>query len=140
MPFSPWIPVLVSVVIFLAGSAVQGLALAYFLGKMKANSDATAAVVSTLLARMAVNDAAALANAEERGGLEARLTQVERNTSGVAAIAMDVAKFGVLFEAAEKARSMFQEGIRLDLSGVQRQIQVLMGAEGGALMRLERTK
>ncbi len=134
---SPWVPVVVSVAALLVGLLLQGLGYAYFLGRMKAGHDSTAQLVASLIRRMEKNDESALARAEEKGDLNARLVHVEDHTAGIGPLGTEFAKLSERFEGFAKRSEESSALIRTDMSSLQRQIQALMTGKGGAVIRID---
>lgn len=137
---SPWIPVLVSIFVFVFGLAVQGVGAAYFLGRMKEGQNNTTKLVDALLSRMASFDSLMLAEAQSRGDVSARLIALERNTAGMAVMRDEVIKLGAEFAAHAKVTQDAGERVRGDISNVTRQLAAIMNGSAGSVIEIHRPR
>jgi len=143
----PWVPVIVTIGLGLAGLGVQGLLLAFFLGRMKAHQEGQAQLINafqtfteraidSLTERMRrADDLTADANAD-RASLNARLKSLEQSTDGLP-------RFREEFAAFEAGTRGHQERVESDLSrlnsgmdSLQRQVAQLAIHGPGRLVEL----
>ena len=143
----PWIPVVVTIVLGGLGLTVQGLLLAFFLGRMKAHQEGQAQLINafqtfteraidSLTERMRrADDLTADANAD-RASLNARLKSLEQSTDGLP-------RFREEFAAFEAGTRGHQERVESDLarlnSGIdslQRQVAQLAIHGPGRLVEI----
>lgn len=91
---SPWIPVVVTIVLGVLGLAVQSVLLAFFLGRMKEHQSSQNTLVATfqkftesaltaLTARMGAVDAFTVESRTDRASLQARMVSLERLVDGL---------------------------------------------------------
>ncbi len=135
---SPWLPVVISGFVVVVGVGVHVSTFAFFSGRMKAGQEATNALVAGLISRMDTFDRAALARAEERGNLDARLEHVEKNTAGMGAIELNLVRLSERFEGAERTATARDETYRSHFDSLGRQMQGLAGLGPGSVLELTR--
>lgn len=133
---SPWLPVVISIVVLLVGVAVQLAAFAYFTGRMKGGQDATNALVAGLISRMDTFDKSSINRAEEKGDLSARLEHLERNTSALVGMGNDLARLDERFVGFERRANDRDEHYRISLDSIQRQIGALATGAAGRVVEL----
>lgn len=91
---SPWIPLIVTIIIAIVGLAGQGVLVAFFLGKMRERQVGqellvdsfqkfTEQTVAALMTRLGQFDSMQTESVKDRAALNARLTNLETNTAGL---------------------------------------------------------
>lgn len=147
----PWVPVLVTITLGVAGLGVQGLLLAFFLGRMKAHQEGQAQLISafqtftekaidTLTDRMArADDLASAANAD-RAGLDARLKSVEQSTDGLPKFREDFAAFEATARAHHRRVEADLARIHSGMESLQRQVGQLAIHGPGRLVEMASSK
>ena len=144
---SPWIPVVVTIILGLLGLAVQGLLLAYFLGRMKEHQQGQAALVATfqrftegaldaLTARMSAMDKFASESTSHRAELSARLGTVEASTDGMPRFREEFAEHRAEARAFMRRMESDMERVNMALEGLQRQTASLAVNGPGKLIEL----
>lgn len=147
----PWIPVIVTLVLGLFGLGIQGLLLAYFVGRMKENQSGqaqqveafkafTTKTLDALLLRMGAVDSVLSAAGADRAAIHQRLQGIERDTNG---LQEDRQRFAA-FEATTTAHQTRTEDelhrILQALEGQQRQLANLALRSPGDVVSLPATK
>lgn len=143
----PWIPVVVTIVLGVVGLAIQGLLLAYFLGRMKEHQAGQAALVQTfqrftegaldaLTARMSAMDKFANESTAHRAELSARLGGLEQATEGMPRFREDFAEHRAEARAHMKRMEGDMERVNMALEGLQRQVGSLATHGPGKLIEL----
>lgn len=142
MPISPWVPVIVTVILGLAGLGIQALLLAYFIGKMKQQQtgqealvkvfqDFTEKAISALTERLANLDKFATSSQADRAALNARLQAVERNTDGLQNLRETFSGHAAAFLAFKENAEAHQGKVDRELNGIHRQLaNIAMGRVG----------
>lgn len=145
----PWVPVIITVVLGVAGLTVQGLLLAYFLGRMKENQlgqeklvkafqDFTGATIAGLVERLEKFDEIASDSSTDRAKLNEKMSGVERSTEGLPRFREEFAGF-IAKSAAHQDRTESElERMGRSLEGLQRQISELAIHGPGQLVELTR--
>lgn len=144
---SPWIPVIVTIVLGLAGLGIQGLVFAYFLGRMKEHQQGQAQLVQTfqrftesaleaLTTRMSAMDKFASDSTAHRSELAARLGAIEASAEGMPRFREEFAEHRA--EARAHMRRMESDVARVNmaLEGLQRQVGSLATHGPGKLIEL----
>ena len=152
----PWVPVLVTVFLGLIGLGIQGAAMAFFLGKMRAEQTASAAAsaanqaanrqlvdvfqafttktVDAMLERLAEFDTMARDAAGARAALDQRLATVENAASGLAAVPLVLSEFKGEFNAHRQITERELAHVARNFDGVQRQLaELVRGGSGGVV-------
>lgn len=143
----PWIPVVVTIVLGALGLGVQGLLLAYFLGKMKEHQVGQAALISAfqkftdqaitaLTARMGAVDAFTAESKADRAHLSARLGGLEQATEGMPRFREEFAAHRAEASAHMKRMESDMNRVNMALEGLQRQVGNLATHGPGQLMEL----
>lgn len=146
-----WVPVVVTLVLGACGLGIQGLLLAYFLGRMKEHQQGQAALVSAfqkftdqaisaLTARMGAVDSFTAESRADRAKLSARLTSIENLTDGLPRLREDFA--GHRAESTAHMKRMEDDMARVNrsLEGLQRQVANLAVHGPGQLVSLSADK
>lgn len=147
----PWTPVIVTLVLGLVGLGIQGLLLAYFVGRMKENQLGQAQLVETfqafttktidaLLTRMAAVDGMLSAAGADRAGIHQRLQGIERDTNGLQDDRQAFAAFRATTEAHQERTEAELSRILMALEGQQRQLANLALRAPGEVVSLPATK
>lgn len=147
----PWIPVIVTIVLGLIGLGLQGLALAYFIGRMKENQAGQAALVEAfkafttktldaLLLRMGAVDQVLSAAGADRAAIHQRLQGIERDTNGLQEDRQQFAAFRATSEAHQERTESELNRILQALEGQQRQLANLALRAPGDVVSLPATK
>lgn len=143
----PWIPVVVTIVLGSLGLAVQGLLLAYFLGKMKEHQVGQAALVAAfqkftdqaigaLTTRMGAVDTFTAESKADRSALSARLGSIAERTEGLPALREDFAEHRAESRAHMKRMEADMGRVNMALEGLQRQVGNLAVHGPGQLVTL----
>lgn len=146
----PWIPVLVTIVLGLVGLGIQGLALAYFIGRMKENQTGQAALVEAfktfttktldaLLLRMGTVDSVLSAAGADRAAIHQRLQGIERDTEGLRDDREQFAAFRATTTAHQDRTEAELGRILQALEGQQRQLANLALRSPGDVVSLPAT-
>lgn len=145
-----WIPVAVTVVLGLLGLGIQGLLLAYFIGRMKENQLGQAQLVETfqafttktldtLLSRMAGVDSVLSSAGADRASIHARLDNVERNTNGLQEDRQAFAAFRATSVAHQERTEAELARILQTQEGLQRQLANLALRQPGEIIELPKS-
>lgn len=143
----PWVPVLVTIALGVLGLAIQGLLLAYFLGRMREHQAGQAALVGTfrdftekaldaLSDRMSAMDKFASESGSHRAELSARLGAVEAKTNGLPALGERFAAFEAKSLAHQDRCESDLQRMSMALEGLQRQVGSLAIHGPGQLVDL----
>lgn len=144
---SPWIPVIVTIVLGLVGLGIQGLLLAYFLGRMKEHQQGQAQLVQTfqrftesaleaLTTRMSAMDKFASESTAHRAELSARLGTVETQTEGMPRFREEFAEHRAEGRAFMRRMEGDMSRVNMALEGLQRQVGSLATHGAGKLIEL----
>lgn len=147
----PWIPVVVTIVLGLVGLGIQGLLLAYFIGRMKENQMGQAQLVETfqtfttktidaLLIRMGAVDSVLSAAGADRAAIHQRLQGIEKDTNGLQADRKSFAAFQATTSAHQERTEAELSRILQALEGQQRQLANLALRAPGDIISLPATK
>lgn len=150
-PLQPWIPVVVTLVLGLIGLGVQGLLLAYFVGRMKEGQVGQAALVAAfqdftnqaivaLTSRMGAVDAFTSEARSDRAALATRLDGVDRLVAGLPQFREDFAAFRATSEAHQTRVEEELSRIARSQEGQQRQLANLALRSPGDIVSLPATK
>lgn len=145
----PWVPVLITVALGIAGLGVQGLLLAYFLGRMKENQQGQAALVaafqeftkqtiSSLMDRLEKFDVIASESQADRASLNARIAGIDRSTDGLPRFREEFAGFVAKSSAHQERTESELARMNRGLEGMQRQIAELAIHGPGQLVEMPR--
>jgi len=144
---SPWIPVIVTVTIFLVGLAAQGMMFAFFMGKMKTQVDSLKTqserdaaaqdklmelhrttlqtIIDSLLRRMEDSDQFFTRARGEYEALKAKVEHIDRNTAGLQDLREELARLGARFDAHHEGQNQDMAAIKRDITSIQRQLATL---------------
>lgn len=147
----PWIPVIVTIVLGAIGLGVQGLLLAYFIGRMKENQAGQAQLVETfqafttktidaLLIRMGAVDGVLSAAGADRAAIHQRLQSIEKDTNGLQADRQAFAAFQATTTAHQERTEAELGRILQALEGQQRQLANLALRAPGDIVSLPAAK
>lgn len=145
----PWVPVIITVALGVCGLGVQGLLLAYFLGRMKENQlgqeklvtafqDFTAQTLQGLMERLQKFDSLAADSQTDRTNINARLMGLERATDGLPKFREDFAGFAATSRAHQERTESELQRMARGMEGLQRQIAELAIHGPGQLVELPR--
>ena len=145
----PWFPVIVTICLGVAGLGVQGLLLAYFLGRMKENQagqeklvaafrEFTQRAIDQLMDRLSMFDELARESQSDRAALNARLSSIEQKTDGLPRFREEVAGFIKVSEAHHDRQEQEIARLARSAEGMQRQIGELAIHGPGELVRMTR--
>lgn len=145
----PWVPVIITVALGVCGLGVQGLLLAYFLGRMKENQlgqeklvkafqDFTGATLSGLMERLEKFDQLSSDSQTDRANINARLTGLERSTDGLPRFREEFAGFAATSRAHQERTESELARTSRSLEGLQRQVAELAIHGPGQLVELTR--
>lgn len=143
----PWIPVLVTISLGVIGLGIQGLLLAYLLGRMKEHQAGQSALVATfqrftegaidvLTKRMGSMDSFASETNASRAEVGARLAGLEQATEGMPRFREDFAEHRAEARAHMKRVENDIGRVNMALEGLQRQVGSLATHGPGRLMEL----
>lgn len=143
----PWIPVAVTICLGILGLGIQGLLLAYFLGRMKEHQAGQAALVATfqrftegaleaLTARMGSMDRFASDSSAGRAEMSARLSGLEQATDGMPKFREDFAEHRAEARAHMSQMRSDMQRVNMSLEGLQRQVGSLATHGPGRLIEL----
>lgn len=143
----PWVPVLVTISLGLAGLGAQGLLVAFFLGRMKAHQEGQAALVgafqnftekaiSQLSARMEKVDAFTAESHASAATLAARLAGVEQSTDGLPRFREEFASFSAATKAHQGRVEHEMSRLGTGVDSLQRQVASLAIHGPGKLVEL----
>lgn len=147
---APWIPVVVTLVLGLVGLGIQGLLLAYFVGRMKEQQTGQAALVAAfqkfteqaitaLTARMGAVDAFTAESKSDRTNLATRLGALERLVEGLPQFREDFAAFRATSESHQGRVEAELGRILQAQEGQQRQLANLALRSPGDVIELPAT-
>lgn len=145
----PWVPVIITVALGVSGLGIQGLLLAYFLGRMKENQLGqeklvtafqafTAQTLAGLMERLQKFDSLAADSQTDRANINARLTGLERSTDGLPKFREDFAGFAATSRAHQERTEAELARMSRGMEGLQRQIAELAIHGPGQLVELPR--
>lgn len=143
----PWTPVAVTIILGVSGLGIQGLLLAYFLGRMKEHQQGQAALVQTfqrfteqaldaLTNRMGAMDKFASDSTSHRAELAARLAGLEQSTEGMPRFREDFAEHRAESRSHMKRMESDMGRVNMALEGLQRQVGSLATNGPGKLLEL----
>lgn len=146
----PWIPVAVTIVLGITGLGIQGLLLAYFLGRMKEHQSGQAALVAAfqkftdqaigaLTERMGAVDAFTSESKSDRAALSQRLGAIEDRTEGLPRFREEFAAYRATSEAHQSRMESEVGRILQAQDGIQRQLQTLALRQPGKILELPAT-
>lgn len=146
----PWIPVVITLCLGVAGLGIQGLLLAYFLGRMKEHQAGQSQLVETfqqftqqalaaLTTRMSALDGIASESKSDRAAITARLGSIEQSTEGVPRFREDFAAFRATAIAHQERMESEVGRILQAQDGIQRQLQTLALRQPGKVLELPAT-
>ena len=147
----PWVPVIVTIGLGLAGLGVQGLLLAFFLGRMKAHQEGQAQLINafqtfteraidSLTERMRrADDLTADANADW-AGLNARLKSLEQATDGLPRFREEFAAFEATSRGHHDRVESDLDRLNSGMDSLQRQVAQLAIHGPGRLVELSSQK
>lgn len=147
MPFTPWTPVIVTIVLGIMGLAIQGLLLAYFLGRMKEHQAGQAALVQAfqrftegalgaLTERMSRMDSFTAESQAHRSELAARLSALELSVKGLPEFRESFAGFRAKTEGHQKRVEADLDRLNHSSDALQRQLAQLAINGPGRLVQL----
>lgn len=147
----PWVPVLVTIALGALGLGVQGLLLAFFLGRMKAHQESQATLVSTfqrfteraieaLTSRMEKVDAFTAESHASAATLSARLGSVEQSTDGLPRFREEFAAFSASTKAHQVRVEHDLERMSAGVDSLQRQVAHLAIHGPGQLVEMASKK
>ena len=148
---APWIPVVVTLVLGIIGLAIQGLLLAYFIGRMKENQTGQQALVAAfqkfteqaitaLTTRMGAVDAFTAESRSDRAAITARLGAVEKLVEGMPAFREEFAAHRATSEAHQHRVEAELGRILQAQEGQQRQLANLALRAPGEVVSLPAAK
>lgn len=146
---TPWLPVIVTVALGVIGLAIQGALLAYFIGRMKEHQAGqeklvgvfqsfTEAAITGLTSRLGVLDEIAAESKADRATLNAKMTQVERNTEGLGGLREALAAYRATFEATRDRQKDDLDRLNRGVESVQRQLAQIASRGGGGIVPMDR--
>lgn len=146
----PWIPVVITIVLGVMGLGIQGLLLAYFLGRMKEHQAGQAALVAafqkftdqaigSLTERMGAVDSFTSESRSDRAALNQRLGSIEERTEGLPKFREDFAAYRATSEAHQTRMESEVGRILQAQDGIQRQLQTLALRQPGKVLELPAT-
>lgn len=147
---APWVPVVVTLVLGVVGLGIQGLLLAYFLGRMKEHQSGQAQLVDTfqqftqqalaaLTTRMAALDSIASESKSDRAAITARLGGIEQSTDGLPRFREEFAAFRATATSHQERMESEVGRILQAQDGIQRQLQTLALRQPGKVHELPAT-
>lgn len=147
----PWVPVIVTLILGVIGLGIQGLLLAYFVGRMKESQIGQAALVAafqqftdqaitSLTTRMGAVDAFTSEARSDRASLATRLGGVERLVDGLPKFREEFAAFRATSEGHQSRVEDELGRILRAQEGQQRQLANLALRAPGDVVSLPATK
>lgn len=147
----PWVPVLVTISLGLTGLGIQGLLLAFFLGRMKAHQEGQSALVAAfqsftekaitqLGTRMEKVDAFTAESQADRATLTARVRGIEQNTEGLPMLREQFARHAAKAEAHQERMESDLVRANSGIESLQRQVAQLAIHGPGKLVEMTSPK
>mgnify|MGYP007071569240 CR=1 FL=1 len=148
---APWIPVVVTLVLGLVGLGIQGLLLAYFVGRMKEQQTGQAALVAAfqkfteqaitaLTARMGAVDSFTSESKSDRAAITARLGGIEKLVEGMPQFREEFAAHRATSDAHQQRVEAELHRILQAQEGQQRQLANLALRSPGDVVSLPAAK